>query len=212
MKKIYIYSAYERFWHWMQMFLIFFLMISGFEIHGSFTFFGYENAVNYHNVAAIALLVLIGITIFWHFTTGMWKQYIPSFKNIKSQLDYYLFGIFKNAPHHTNKTLLSKLNPLQRLVYFGLKIILIPMLVISGILYLFYRYPHNGNMEHIHIKGLENIAIIHTVGAFLIIIFLIIHLYLITTGQSVFSNLKAMITGYEEIEEESTDADKKENE
>jgi thiosulfate reductase cytochrome b subunit len=32
--------------------------------------------------------------------------------------------------------------------------------------------------------------------------FLITHLYLITTGETATSNLKAMITGYEELEEE----------
>jgi thiosulfate reductase cytochrome b subunit len=37
-------------------------------------------------------------------------------------------------------------------------------------------------------------------GAFVVIAFVIAHLYLITTGQTPTSNLKAMITGYEDIE------------
>jgi hypothetical protein len=35
--------------------------------------------------------------------------------------------------------------------------------------------------------------------------FFIAHLYLGTTGRTVTSNLKAMITGYEELEEDSVD-------
>lgn len=205
MKKVYIYKAYERFWHWTQALLIFFLAFTGFEIHGSFEFFGYKNAVIYHNTAAIAFLILIVFTIFWHFTTGEWKQYIPTLKNIRNQMNYYLFGIFKNAPHPTRKTELSKLNPLQKLVYFGLKVILIPILVISGLLYMFYRYENNGEIMQLNIGKLDGIATAHTLGALLIIAFIIVHLYLITTGTSIFSNLKAMITGYEELEEEKDD-------
>ncbi len=111
-----------------------------------------------------------------------------------------MFGIFKNAPHPQHKTLLSKLNPLQRLVYFGLKVVLFPGLVLTGLLYWMYRYPQNGSIQSINIEGLETIAVVHTFCAFLLVVFLLVHLYLITTGQTVFTNLKAMLTGYEDIE------------
>lgn len=202
MKKVYIYKTFERFWHWSQALLIFFLLITGFEIHGSLNLMGFELAVKYHNVAAIALVILIIFAIFWHFTTGEWKQYIPTAKNLKAQIEYYLLGIFKNAPHPTRKTTLSKLNPLQRLVYLGLKVFIMPLMVISGLLFLFYRYPQKGDIEYINISGLENIAYLHTIGAFLLLAFTIVHLYLITTGHTVSSNLKAMITGYEELEDD----------
>jgi thiosulfate reductase cytochrome b subunit len=202
-QKVYIYRAFERFWHWAQALLIFFLAFSGFEIHGSYSFFGYENAVTYHNIAAYAFIVLIIFAIFWHFVTGEWRQYIPTFKNMKAQIHYYIFGIFSNAPHPTKKTVLSKLNPLQKLVYFVLKILVIPAMVISGLLYMFYRYPQQGGIEGLNLNSIEVIAIFHTAGAFLLVAFLIVHLYLITTGATVTSNLKAMMTGYEEFESEN---------
>lgn len=201
-KLIYIYKGFERFWHWMQAMLIFFLAFTGFEIHGLYNFFGFRDAVRYHNVAAYMLIGLIIFAIFWHFATGEWKQYVPTFKNIKAQLDYYIFGIFKNVPHPTKKNVLSKLNPLQKIVYFGLKVLVIPVIVTSGLLYMFYRYPTKYGIEAININTLEYIAIIHTIGAFLLLIFIIIHLYLITTGETFTSNLKTMLTGYEEIEDE----------
>jgi len=141
--------------------------------------------------------------IFWHFTTGEWKQYIPTLRNIKAQLNYYIFGIFNNAPHPTKKTVLTKLNPLQKLTYFGLKILVIPVILTSGLLYMLYRYPQRHGIESLNIESLEIIAIVHTAGAFLLLAFIIAHLYLITTGEKVTSNLKAMITGYEEHEEEN---------
>lgn len=210
-KKVYIYKSFERFWHWMQTLLIFFLVLTGFEIHGTYEFFGYEKAVDYHNLAGIALIILVIFAIFWHFTTSEWRQYLPTFKNLKAQLNYYLVGIFKNAPHPHRKSQLSKLNPLQKLVYLGLKILVIPVVGITGLLYLYYRYPMEAGIASINISGLEIVALLHTIGAFLLVAFLIVHLYLITTGQIVTSNLKAMITGYEELECDDEKIDSSEN-
>lgn len=201
-KEVLVYKSFERFWHWMQAILIFFLAFTGFEIHGSVSFFGFENAVKYHNFAAYLFIVLIAFAIFWHFTTGEWKQYIPTTENIRAQLNYYIFGIFNNAPHPTKKAVLSKLNPLQKMVYFGLKILVIPMILTSGLLYMFYRYPQRYEIDALNIQSLKIIAIVHTLGAFVLLSFIIAHLYLITTGKTATSNLKAMITGYEELEGE----------
>jgi thiosulfate reductase cytochrome b subunit len=205
MKRHYVYSAFERFWHWMQAALILFLALTGFEIHGSIRFFGFDQAVRYHTFAAITLLILIVFAIFWHLTTGEWRQYLLTKKNLKAQIEYYLFGIFRNAPHPTKKSVLSKLNPLQKIVYAGLKVILIPSMIITGLLYMFYRYPQRHEVISLNLGSLAGIAILHTLGAFLLVSFLIAHLYLMTTGQTVTSNLQAMVTGFEELPEE-TDA------
>lgn len=203
-RQVYIYRAFERFWHWSQAVLILFLAVTGFEIHGSITFFGFEAAVRYHNIAAYALLVLIVFAIFWHLTTGEWRQYIPSREHVRVYFNYYVFGIFRNEPHPTRKTVLSKLNPLQKLVYFGLKTLILPGMLITGLLYIFYRYPQRHGIAALNVESLEIIAVIHTIGAFLLIAFLIAHLYLITTGDTIFGNLKAMLTGYEELHGEET--------
>lgn len=203
MSREYVYQKFERFWHWTQSALIIFLGITGFEIHGSIRFFGFGQAVAYHNVAAITFLVLIVFAIFWHLSTGEWRQYVPTWKNLRAQAEYYVFGIFHNAPHPTKKTVLSKLNPLQKLVYAGLKVLVIPVMVLSGLVYMFYRYPQQHQIISLNIGGLEIVGLVHTLGAFLLVAFLIVHLYLITTGQTVTSNLRAMITGYEELPAES---------
>jgi thiosulfate reductase cytochrome b subunit len=199
MEREYVYRAFERFWHWTQAALILFLAVTGFEIHGSLRFFGFEHAVRYHAVAAWSFLVLIVFAIFWHVTTGEWRQYIPTWENLRAQADYYVFGIFRNAPHPTKKTVLSKLNPLQKLTYAGLKLLVIPVVVVSGLLYMFYRYPQRYEVLGLNVRSLGMIAVVHTAGAFLLVTFLVAHLYLMTTGRTVTSNLKAMITGYEEL-------------
>lgn len=74
-----------------------------------------------------------------------------------------------------------------------------PLLWLSGLLCITYNlWPAFG------ISGLElwMVAAAHTAGAFLMIAFLIAHLYLaLTTAEVPFGNLKAMIRGYEEPSE-----------
>lgn len=202
MRREYVYPAFGRFWHWAQAFLILFLALTGFEIHGSIAFFGFDQAVRLHAAAAWALLVLIAFAIFWHFTTDEWKQYVPTWRNLRAQAEYYLFGIFRDAPHPVRKTRLKKLNPLQKLVYLGLKILVIPVVVVSGLLYMFYRYPHRYEVLALDVRALEPVALLHTAGAFGLVAFLVAHLYLTTTGRTLTSNLRAMVTGWEEIEPE----------
>jgi len=203
MKKVYIYKRFERFWHWSQAALILTLALTGFEIHGNFEIFGFESAVHFHETAAILLMVLIALAIFWHFATGEWKQYIPTTHKLKQQIEYYATGMFKGAPHPTEKTSLSKLNPLQRLVYLGFKLFLVPVTVISGVLYLTHKTLNVNQIVVVKDIQLDTIAFWHTLGAFLLIAFLIVHVYMTTTGHTPTSNIKAMITGYEDLEEES---------
>lgn len=202
MKKVYIYKGFERFWHWSQAGLIMFLALTGFEVHGTIQVFGFDKAVHFHRIAAYLLLGLLIFAIFWHLTTGEWKQYIPTFKTLKAQIRYYTIGIFKHDPHPTRKTALSKLNPLQVLVYLGFKIVLIPIVAISGWLYLFHKHIDENNIIVISKIQLSTIAVWHTFGAIMLIVFLVVHVYMTTTGSTLTSNLKAMITGYEELEED----------
>ncbi len=191
-KRVLIYKPFERFWHWTQMALIVFMGVTGFEVHGNYTLFGFEKAVQLHNLAAWGLIVLIAFAVFWHFTTGEWQHYVPRGEKISVMLHYYLRGIFKNEPHPYKKTELSKLNPLQRLTYLGFKLLIIPVMVTTGLLMM---YDESLGVSF------GSVAWWHTLGAFLLVSFFIVHVYMTTTGETVFSNIKAMIVGWEEVED-----------
>ena len=139
MRKMYVYHGFERFWHWTQAALIIFLALTGFEVHGTFHILGFEHAARFHRVASWMLIVLIIFAIFWHLVTGEWRQYIPTTKKLASQIRFYTFGMFKGEKHPTKKTEVTKLNPLQRLVYLGFKLVLVPLTVVSGIIYMFHK-------------------------------------------------------------------------
>ena len=78
--KIYLYTRYERFWHWLQALMIMTLLVTGFEIHGTYSLLGFQRAVNVHNFIGLSWLVLFAFFVFWLFTTGEWKQYVPTTK------------------------------------------------------------------------------------------------------------------------------------
>ncbi|WP_430809354.1 MULTISPECIES: cytochrome b/b6 domain-containing protein [unclassified Carboxylicivirga] len=203
MKQVYIYKKFERFWHWSQAALILFLALTGFEIHGSFSLLGFEKAVSFHRVASYLLLALIAFSIFWHFTTGEWKQYIPTLSKLKDQVQYYTVGIFINAPHPTIKSARKKLNPLQAITYLGFKLLMAPVMILTGLLYLYYKTFDVNDIIVVSDIPLSWIAWLHTLGAWLLMAFIVVHVYMTTTGHSVTSNIKAMLTGWDLLEDDT---------
>ncbi len=198
MRRIYLYTRYERFWHWTQALILIGLGLTGANIHGAIHWWDFQTAYVWHVRFAWALIALVAFTAFWHFTTGQWKQYIPTTERIGLILRYYTVGIFRNEPHPFKKTEISKLNPLQRLTYLGFKLLIIPVLGVSGLLMLYYnRLPEWGLRVPLSV-----LAPIHTAGAFLLLTFFIVHVYMTTTGHTVLAHIKAMIVGYEEVPEE----------
>ena len=203
-KKVMIFKRFERFWHWTQAALIMVLLFSGFEIHGSYRILGFEEAVTLHRAMAWSLVTLWVFAIFWHLTTGEWKQYIPTLEKVDAMVKYYLLGIFIRAPHPFKATVLKKHNPLQRLAYLFLWVVISPMIWATGWAYLFYAKWGDWGLDQY--LTLEDVAFFHAVGAFMMLTFLIVHIYLITTGRTVWSHMKAMITGWEEIEPETKES------
>ena len=197
MERIYIFKRFERFWHWTQALLIMLMMITGFEIHGTYTLLGFQSAVTVHTTAAWALITLWVFAIFWHFTTGEWKQYIPTTQMVEAMLRYYVTGIFTDAPHPFKQSRLSKHNPLQRLAYLFVKLMINPLIWVTGLLYLFYSSWGDWGLGWL---SLSVIATFHVIGAFMMLIFFIAHIYLATAGHTATAHIKAMITGWEEVD------------
>ena len=196
MEKVMMYARFERLWHWSQAALIILMLITGFEIHGTYRLLGFEQAVDVHTFTAWTLIGLWVFAWFWHLTTGEWKQYIPSAPDrLLAMARYYAFEIFQGKSHPFHKERRQKLNPLQRMAYLSLHVFIGPAIWISGLLYLFYgKWPSFG------LSGLPlgTVALIHTAAAFLMLAFLVAHLYLaLTMDERPFASLKAMISGYE---------------
>lgn len=195
-ERIYLFKRFERFWHWSQAALVIVMMLTGFEVHGSYSLVGFQDAASVHTLAAWLLIGLWVFAIFWHFTTGEWRQYIPTSDQLGAVIRHYGYGIFLGRPHPYKVVPERKHNPLQRLAYLFLKLLINPLIWISGLAYLFYA-----NWRDLVPAGfgLQEVALAHTLAAFMMLIFFIVHVYLTTTGPTPLAHIKAMITGWEDV-------------
>jgi thiosulfate reductase cytochrome b subunit len=73
------------------------------------------------------------------------------------------------------------------------QLVLLPILLISGLLYM---YPTSFAGAINAIGGMKVLGIIHFILGALFAAFLLAHLYLATTGETVGENFKAIVFGY----------------
>ena len=196
-RRVMIFTRFERLWHWSQMASIVTLLFTGFAVGGLHNLIDFHTAVKVHTYTALALLALWILATFWLFVTGQWRQYLPTGAGLFDVARFYAFGIFKGEHHPYRKVFQRKHNPLQALAYLSLKVVLFPAIWISGLIYLLY-------FTWSHVTGapdaLEWVAMIHTAAAFAILVFLIAHLYLLTTGHNFKEHVIPMITGFDEVD------------
>ena len=205
MARVMLYARFERFWHWSQTALITIMLVTGFEIHGAFALVGFERATTIHTTTAWLLIGLWIFAWFWHLTTGEWKQYRPSAPDrIAAMVRYYGFEIFQGKAHPFHREFSCKLNPLQCMAYLVLHIAISPVIWISGLLYLFYKSW--SSIEALSWLSLSTVAVIHIAAAYLMLAFVIVHVYLaLTMDERPFAGLRAMVTGYEDEDKSQTE-------
>jgi thiosulfate reductase cytochrome b subunit len=87
------------------------------------------------------------------------------------------------------------------LTYLLLAAVLLPVQMVSGFLYWGYNDWASWGLGSL---SLNLIALIHMAGAFAILVFLVIHVTMTTTGHSLFAHIKAMITGWKSVQEDVT--------
>jgi thiosulfate reductase cytochrome b subunit len=204
MTRVLVYGRFQRFWHWTQALLVIGLTLTGFEVHypSLIALLGFAEAVQVHRILAWAFVILIAFAVFWHFTTGAWRQFVPTRRGLPAMVGYYLWGIFRGLPKPVHRTRTARLNPLQRLAYVGLKLLVIPVLVTSGFLYLYANELREAGWE---LLSLGTLGAVHTFAAFAMVSFLCGHVYLTTTGSTPLANLRGMLNGYEDLDEAEAD-------
>ncbi len=202
-ERLYMYPAYERFWHWVMAASVIVLLLTGFEVHGrgDLDLFGIPLAVRLHDVFAVVLIANAFLSLFYHVASSAIRQFFPPRENLQgemaAQARYYLRGIFLGQPHPVPKSVERKLNPLQQVTYLGLLNVLFPFQVVSGaLMWGVSEWPDLAAS----VGGLTIVAPLHHLGAWLFLTFFVLHLYLTTTGRTLTSNLAAMVHGWEDVE------------
>jgi thiosulfate reductase cytochrome b subunit len=203
MKRVYMYSVYERQWHWLQTVVIFMLIFTGLIIHKPALFgaFSFRYVVLVHNVSAAILVINAALAAFYHLASGEIRQFLPRpygfFDQAFQQAVFYLRGIFKGDPHPFEKTIDHKLNPLQQVTYLVLLNILLPLQILTGAL--MWGQQHFPEIAE-RLGGLPYLAPAHTLIAWSLASFIVMHVYLTTTSHQPLTNIKAMLLGWDEVE------------
>lgn len=195
----YIYDLHIRLWHWVNAALFIVLIVSGFSMHfaglpGSFDF---ALSVDAHDIAGWLLVGNYGIFVVMALITGNIRQYIPHPRGLIIrwwlQGKYYLWGIFRGEAHPFRVTRSQRFNPLQQAAYLPLMYIMMPILILSGV---WMFFPELTPETVLGYPGRWLTASVHYILAVGFAIFLVVHIYLSTTGDHVLSLIKGMFTGY----------------
>ena len=203
LQEVYMYSMYERLWHWLQTIVILLLLLTGLIIHKPdiFGIFSFSYVVQVHNILALILLVNAALAAFYHLASGEIQQFLPRprgfFAQAFAQAKFYLQGIFRGEEHPFEKTQQRKMNSLQQVTYFAILNILLPLQILTGIfMWGAQRWPDLVTS----LGGLPFLAPFHTLVAWLFASFIVMHVYLTTTGHEPLASIKGMIMGWDEVE------------
>ena len=202
-ERIYMYESYRRFWHWLQTTSIVILLFTGLVIHRPdiFGVFSFRGVVTIHNVIAVILVVNGLLSVFYHIATERLREYIPRpdgfFDDALLQARYYISGIFKGEGHPFEKRPDNRMNPIQKATYFGILNVLLPLQILTGaLMWGVQKWPEVANW----FGGLPLLAPFHSLIAWTFATFILGHVYLTTTGATPLEAMRAMVTGYEEVE------------
>jgi len=199
MSALYLYPRWLRLWHWLSALLFLVLIVSGASMHyaGTPWLLSFKQAVPIHNAAGIALtLGWIGFVV-GNLMTANGRHYRVQWRGLAGRLSaqarYYGYGIFHGAPHPFAVTAAMKFNVLQQLSYLGVMYLLMPLLILSGWAFLFAAYLPETLFG---IGAVWIVAMTHLTVAYGLVLFLMVHVYIITTGETPLTNPRAMLTGW----------------
>ncbi|MFI5281393.1 MAG: cytochrome b/b6 domain-containing protein, partial [Gemmatimonadales bacterium] len=110
------------------------------------------------------------------------------------QARHYLLGIFIGEPAPFPHTAERKFNPMQKLSYLFVMYLPLPLLIVTGWALLFpERLPYG----MFGVAGIGIWAIAHTALGFFLSLFMVVHIYLGTTGATPGALFRLMLTGDE---------------
>jgi thiosulfate reductase cytochrome b subunit len=206
MKRIYVHPLPVRVWHWTNAFGFILLILTGLQIRyvGVLEVLSFRTAVNAHNTVGFVLIANYALWLLYYLFSDRITVYHPElnprkhFQNALKQLTFYGYGIFKGHPNPHNVTIYRKFNALQSMTYQVVMMILVPIQFYTGVL-LWDIKRFAGTIDFL--GGVRVVDTVHVVLFIVFTGFVFVHVYLTTLGHTPGAHVKAMITGYEEVED-----------
>ncbi len=201
-ERLYLVALWIRLWHWINAALILTLGVTGLSIHfadPALPLVDFALAVRLHNIAGVLLIGAYLFFVIANIVTGNWWHFVPKppgiLQRILKQVRWYSFGVFRGEPHPHEPSPGEHFNALQAVTYWSVMYLLLPVILITGLIYL---YPEFAPDTLFGFDGLLPVALIHYLAAAALLLFLLSHIYLGTTGQSVGQLFRMIITGWHE--------------
>jgi thiosulfate reductase cytochrome b subunit len=207
MHRMYLHPLPLRIWHWLNALGMVTLALTGIQIRyvGVIDVLSFHTAVVVHNYTGFAVIANFFLWLLFHLFTDQARNYHAElnpaklFKNSVDQLVYYGYGMFKGRPNPFHVAPYRKFNALQALTYQFVMFIWVPLQMITGIL--LWDIVRFGPVIDL-VGGVRVVDTVHVLIFIVIALYIPMHAYLATLGHTPLEHIKAMITGYEEVEDD----------
>jgi thiosulfate reductase cytochrome b subunit len=206
MTRLYIHPLPVRIWHWVNAAGFVLLILTGLHIRYAEVLHvtSFATAVTLHNWIGFALIANYFVWLCFYLFTDKITVYHPEldprkyFRDSLRQALYYGYGIFKGHPNPHHVSAYHKFNALQSTMYQIIMIVLVPVQFYTGLL-LWDPALFAGSVAFF--GGVRVVATVHVLLFIFFSAFLFGHVYLASLGHTPGAHFKAMLTGYEEVEE-----------
>jgi len=206
MQRIYVHPLAVRIWHWVNALGFIALILTGVQIRyvDLIGVMSCRAAVSLHNWIGWLLVGNFFVWLGFYLFTDKIRVYHPELSPVKHfrasfrQLQYYGYGIFKGDPTPHHLSAYHKFNALQSMTYQIIMLLLVPLQFVTGVL-LWDLKRFSGAVELF--GGVRVVDTVHVLLFIFFTAFIFIHPYLASLGHTPSAHFKAMISGYEDVED-----------
>jgi thiosulfate reductase cytochrome b subunit len=208
MPRIYIHPLPVRVWHWLNALGFVGMILTGLQIRyvGLINVVPFRLAVQIHDWLGFALIANFCLWLGFYATSPRIRCYLPELNLRKyasdtiRQLRYYCHGMFRGDPNPHRMTIYNKFNPMQATLYQLVMVVLVPVQFATGVL---LWDPARFSAPLNFFGGLRVVDTVHVLIFIFFVAYVLVHPYLGTLGATRTGQYKAMISGYEEVEDGS---------
>jgi thiosulfate reductase cytochrome b subunit len=204
-ERVYLTPVPVRIWHWLNVFCILALSITGAEIRFPATvrvLGSYDAAVRLHNAVGVVFIFSYALWFVYYafIARNLIQLYVPTADDIKKgmiqQTFYYCYQYFKGEPNPFQVSPNHKFNALQKTAYAAIMLVFTPLVTLTGVL-LLDVVPLRAMV--LAIGGMRFLIEVHWLLACVFCAFLFTHIYLATLGHTPFAYFRPMLNGWEDV-------------
>jgi len=206
MHRLYIHPLPVRIWHWTNAVGFILMILTGMQIRyvGLIDVMSFKTAVSVHNAVGFVLIANFFVWLVFYLFSDRIRAYHSELNPRKHfigsmrQIYYYAFGIVRGEPNPFQASIYRKFNPLQSMFYQIIMMLCLPLQIYTGIL-LWDVKRFSAQVDFF--GGVRVIDTVHVLIFIVFVFYMFVHVYLGSLGHTRTTHYKAMITGYEDVEE-----------